>query len=85
MEQPNVLRWLLRSRKVFVALITLLAVALAEYTQLSLDMQRSIIAVGLALMGTIAWEDSAEKSRPTTIAAGGDATVTNTVEKRADE
>jgi hypothetical protein len=76
-KMPNPFVRMLYSRKVWVSIIGLVAVALADYSGLSLEMRQQIIMVCLTLVGSMALEDAAEKSAPTTVTAGGDATVTN--------
>lgn len=73
---PNPFKRMLYSRKTWWAILTLVGVLLAHYSNLPNEVIGSILAVGAAMIGSIAWEDAAEKSAPTNIAAGGDATVT---------
>ena len=68
--RPNPFLMMLYSRKVWIAIVGLLALVLSEYTTLSVAVQGGIVAVMIALIGSIAWEDAAEKSAPTTINAG---------------
>lgn len=77
MNRPNPFIQIFYSRKTWWAILSLAAVLLAHYSGLPTEVQAGIIAVGIAMIGSIAWEDSAEKGRPTTVTAGGDASVTN--------
>lgn len=61
---------MLYSRKVWVSILALCGVLLAHYSGLPIEVQGSILAVGVALIGSIAWEDAAAKSAPKTISAG---------------
>jgi hypothetical protein len=76
-KMPNPFVRMFYSRKTWWALLALGATLLAHYSGLPAQVQASIIAVGVAMIGSIAWEDAAEKSAATTVTAGGDASVTN--------
>lgn len=52
---------LLRSRKVALALLGLVATLVAHYTNIPPEVWGAIDALLLAVIGGIAWEDSAEK------------------------
>lgn len=55
--------WFLKSRKVQVALVTLIAAIAAEYGfNLSTELLLSIVATGIGLIGGIALEDAGAKS-----------------------
>lgn len=67
---PNPFIKIFYSRKTWWALLSLVGVLLAHYSGLPTEVQASILALGVAMIGSIAWEDSAEKGAKTTMMAG---------------
>lgn len=57
-EIQRVIMWALRSRKVWVAFLSLITVILGTYLKVDQVVLNSVTALGMALIGSIAWEDS---------------------------
>lgn len=85
MNRPNPFYQILLSRKTWWAVLSLVGVLLAHYSGLPTEVQASILALGVAMIGSIAWEDSAAKGASVMVQADrvGEVGTTNTTEVKS--